>query len=95
MAKSPKPPNPYQTAASQQKAETGAAIGQSIIGNPNVYSPYGSQTYSIAGWEQVPDASGKMISVPRYNMQQTLSPDQQRLLALQTQQQYNMGQTGV
>jgi len=95
MAKSPKPPNPYQTAASQQQAETGAAIGQSIIGNPNVYSPYGSQTYSIAGWEQVPDAQGRMISVPRYNMTQQLSPDQQRLLALQTQQQYNMNQTGV
>jgi hypothetical protein len=93
--KSPRPPDPYATAGSQQRAETGAAIGSSIIGNPNVYTPYGSQTYSIAGWEQVPDAQGRMISVPRYNQVQQLSPDQQRLLGLQTQGQYNLGQTAV
>ena len=95
MGSAPKPPNPYQTASAQQQAETGASIASGIIGNPNTYTPYGSQTYSIAGWEQVPDARGKMISVPRYNMQQTLSPDQMRLLGLQTQGQYNMGLTAV
>jgi hypothetical protein len=43
----------------------------------------------------VPGANGQMISVPRYNMKQELSPDQQRLMGLQTQTGYNLGQTGV
>jgi len=93
--KSPKPPDPYQTAGAQQRSEIGAAGASSIMNNPNVITPYGSQSYSIAGWEQVPDATGKMISVPRYTQTQTLSPDQMRLMGLQTQGQYNMGQTAV
>jgi hypothetical protein len=93
--KGPTPPNPYQTAGAQQRAEVGAAGASSVINNPNVYTPYGSQTYDIAGWEQVPDAQGKMISVPRYNQRQTLSPDQMKLLGLNTQTEYNLGSTAV
>jgi hypothetical protein len=93
--KSPKPPDPYQTAGAQQRSEIGAAGASSIMNNPNTITPYGSQSYSISGWEQVPDATGKMISVPRYTQTQTLSPDQMKLLGLQTQSQYNLGQTGV
>ena len=62
--KSPKPPDPYQTAGAQQRSEIGAAGASSIMNNPNIINPYGSQSYSISGWEQVPDATGKMISVP-------------------------------
>jgi hypothetical protein len=65
------------------------------MNNPNIVNPYGAQTYSIAGWEQVPDAKGKMINVPRYTQTQTLSPDQMRLLGLETQASYNLGQTAV
>jgi hypothetical protein len=65
------------------------------MNNPNIVNPYGSQTYSIAGWEQVPDARGKMIKVPRYTQTQTLSPDQMKLLGLETQSKYNLGSTAV
>jgi hypothetical protein len=95
MASSPKPPDPYKQAAADQSAAVGAAGAQSIVGNPNTYTPYGSQTYSVAGWEQVPDATGKMINVPRYNMQQQLSPDQMTLLGYQTQAGGNLGLTAV
>ena len=74
MVSSPKPPNPYQTASAQQGAESGAAQQASIINNPNEYSNYGSQVYSIAGWEPTQDASGKTIYTPRYNKTTTLSP---------------------
>lgn len=93
--KSPKPPDPYQTAAAQQGAEVGAAGASAIMNNPNTITPYGSQTYNIAGWEKVPGADGKMISVPRYTQTQTLSPDQMKLMGLNTQMQWNMGQAGV
>jgi hypothetical protein len=93
--KTPAAPDPYKTAAAQQGAEVGAAGASSIMNNPNVVTPYGSQSYSISGWEQVPDATGKMISVPRYTQTQSLSPDQMKLLGQQTQTQYNLGQTAV
>jgi hypothetical protein len=95
VGKSPKPPDPYAQAAAQQSSELGASMGSSIINNPNVVSPYGTQTYNIAGYETIYDAQGKPQYVPRYTQTQTLSPDQQRLMGLNTQMQYNMGQTGV
>src|SRR6187455_2214298 len=95
MGSAPKPPNPYTQAAAQQKAEVGAAGASSVMNNPNIVNPWGSQSYSIAGWEEVPDAKGKMMKVPRYTQTQTLSPDQMKLLGLETQGQYNLGQTAV
>lgn len=95
MVSSPKPPDPYKQAAAQQSSELGASMGSSIINNPNQVNPYGSQSYSLAGYETIYDATGKQQYVPRYTQTTTLSPDQQRLLGLQTQTQYNMGQTGV
>lgn len=95
MVSSPKPPNPYQTAAADQQAQTGAAIGSSVINNPNEYSPYGSVNYQIAGWEQVPDAQGKMTYVPRYNRTTKLSPDEQKISDQDTGTRYNLGRTAV
>lgn len=95
MVSSPSPPNPYQQAAAQQGAELGASMGSSIINNPNQVNPYGSQSYKIAGYETIYDAQGKPQYVPRYTQTTTLSPDQMKLLGLQTQTQYNLGQTGV
>ena len=95
MASSPKPPNPYQTAAAQQTAETGAAATSAIMNNPNIYTPYGSQTYTPAGYQTVYNAEGKPTSVMRYNQVQTLSPDQQKLMGLQNQAGFNMGRTAV
>jgi hypothetical protein len=95
MASQPKPPNPYQQAAAQQAAESGAAQSSAIINNPNIQNPFGSQSYDIAGWETVYDAQGKPQRVPRYTQTTTLSPDQMKLLGLQTQMQGNLGKIGV
>lgn len=95
MASTPSPPNPYQQAAAQQSAEQGAAATSAIMNNPNRYNPWGSQTYSVAGYETVYDATGKPVKVPRYNEVTKLSPDQMRMLGLQTQTGYNLGKTAV
>jgi hypothetical protein len=95
MAKSPKPPNPYQQASAQQAAELGASMGSSIINNPNTYTPYGSQTYGLAGYETIYDAQGKAQYVPRYNQYQTLSPDQMVLMGYETGTQGNLGLTAM
>ena len=83
MGKGPDAPDPFAQAAAQQAAELGASQGSSIINNPNQYNPYGSQTYSIAGYETIYDAQGKPQYVPRYNQTTTLSPDQMKLLGPQ------------
>ncbi|MER8619168.1 tail fiber domain-containing protein [Mesorhizobium sp. M1409] len=95
MVSSPSPPDPYKQASAQQAADLGASTGSSIINNPNINNPYGSQSYALAGYETIYDAQGKPQYVPRYTQNTTLSPDQQKLLGLQTQTQYNLGQTGV
>lgn len=95
MASSPKPPNPYDTASAQQAAELGASQASGIINNPNEQNPYGSVNYQNAGYEVVYDAKGKPQYVPRYNRITTLSPDQMKLLGLETQTKANAGQAGV
>jgi hypothetical protein len=95
MGSSPKPPDPYAQAGAQQQAELGASQASAIINNPNQYTPWGSRVTTQNGWETVYDASGHALQVPRYNETTRLSPDQQRLLGLQTQSQYNLGQTAV
>lgn len=95
MVSSPKPPNPYATAAADQQAQTGASIASGIINNPNEQNNYGSVNYNIAGWEQVPDAQGKMIYVPRYNRTTTLSPDEQTIAGYDTGTRSNLGLTAM
>lgn len=95
MASSPKSPNPYQQAGADQRAQQGAAYASSIINNPNEQSNYGSVNYKVSGWEQVPDAQGKMTSVPRYTRTTTLSPDEQRIAGYDTATRYNLGRTAT
>lgn len=92
----PAAPNPYQVAGAEGKSSVQTAIANSVIGNPNVYGPQGSTTYSQSGdmqTIQLPD--GTTTQVPRYNQTTTLSPEQQRLYDLNTQTQTNIGQIGV
>jgi hypothetical protein len=91
----PEPPDPYEQAAAQQAADLGAAQASSIINNPFQVTPYGSQSYKLLGYETIYDAEGKAMKVPRYQMTQTLSPDQMRLQGLQTQMMGNLGKIGV
>jgi hypothetical protein len=95
MTSSPKAPNPYAQASADQQAQTGAAIGSSIINNPNEISPYGAVNYSIAGWEQVPNAQGQMVYTPRYTRTTSLSPDEQKIANLDTGTRYNLGSTAL
>ena len=95
MASAPKPPDPYKQGAAQQAAEMGAAQTSAIVNNPNIVNPYGTQTYSISGYEKVKNAKGKWVDVPRYTQTQTLSPAQQELMNLQNASMKNFGQLAV
>ncbi len=74
------PPVPDFNAAIQAQSEANqkAARQSAQLSNPNVTTPYGSQTVTFNG------------DTP--NITQTLSPEQQKLYGLQTQNQYGLGQ---
>jgi len=91
MVSSPKAPDPYKTAQAQQGAELTASESSAIINNPNEYGPYGNVNYDIAGWEQVKDAKGQTMLVPRYNRRVTLSPGEQKIADLDTATRTNLG----
>lgn len=92
----PPAPDPYKVASAEGQSNVQTALGNSVLGNPNVYGPQGSTTYSQSGEMQtitLPD--GSTTQVPRYNQTTTLSPEQQNLYNLNTQTQANIGQIGV
>lgn len=95
MASSPSPPNPYDQAAAQQASELGASMASGVINNPNEVNPYGSVSYQNSGYETVYDAKGNPQYVPRYTRTTSLSPDQMKLLGLETQTKANAGQAAV
>jgi len=95
MVSSPKAPNPYDQAAADQSASLYSGAASSIINNANERNPYGSVSYKNLGYETLYDAKGQKTYVPRYERNVQLSPDQQKLLGLQTQAQGNAGQAAV
>lgn len=73
----------------------GSAAASAIINNANEKNPYGTVNYNQIGTGTVYDANGKPMQVPRYERVVELSPEQQKLLQLQTGMQTNLGQLGV
>src|SRR5262245_39538030 len=95
MGSGPKPTDPYRTAQAQANANFMTAQQNAIMGNVNEFTPYGSKTYQQIGWDPVYDSNGRMTYAPRYQSTVQYSPDQMKLLGLQNQMQFNIGQTGV
>jgi hypothetical protein len=95
MVSSPRAPDAYKQAGADQQAQNSSAYASSILNNPNEISPYGSVNYSVAGWEQVPGADGKMQYTPRYTRTTSLSPDEQRIAGYDTGTRSNLGRTAV
>ena len=95
MVSSPSPPDPYATASAQNAQNQSASQYNSVSSNANEINPYGSVSYKAV--EQVPIYTNGQITgyAPRYERSTVLSPDQQKLLGLETQSKYNMGTVGV
>jgi hypothetical protein len=95
MVSQPDAPNPYTTAAAQGQQNQAAAQYSTIGSNANEVNPYGTVSYNAV--EQVPIYTNGQITgyAPRYQKTTTLSPDQQKLMGLETQGKYNLGTTAV
>ena len=95
MVSQPKAPDPYATAAAQNQQSQYASQYNSASGNVNEVNPYGTVSYQTM--EQVPIYTNGVVTgyAPRYERTSTLSPDQQKLLGLETQGKYNLGTAAV
>src|SRR6187551_2675134 len=95
MVSQPSPPDPYATAAAQNSQNQSASQYNSVASNANEINPYGPVSYQAI--EQVPIYTNGQVTgyAPRYQRTTALSPDQQKLLGLETQSKYNMGTVGV
>ncbi len=93
--RSPRPPDPYQTANAQAGANRDASIAGSLVNNVNTYTPFGSVEYTSGESRYYTDAQGNRIEVPTTVRTETLSPEQQQLLDLQNQASTNMGTLAV
>ena len=96
MGKGPDYPDPKETASAQTSTNIGTAVANTMLGNANQYSPYGSVEYEQTGnkdWTN--PADGKTYSLPQYNVTTTLSPEQQKLYDLSNQANTNLAQLGV
>jgi hypothetical protein len=96
MVSQPSAPNPYATAAAQNQQNQQASQYNSVSGNANEVNPYGTVSYQAIEQTPIYGAGGAVTGyAPRYQRTTTLSPDQQKLLGLETQSKYNMGTTAV
>jgi hypothetical protein len=95
MVSQPSAPDPYATAAAQNAQNQSASQYNSVSSNANEQNPFGTVSYKAI--EQVPIYTNGQITgyAPRYQRTTVLSPDQQKLLGLETQSKYNMGTTAV
>jgi hypothetical protein len=80
--KTPKPPDPYETAAAQGGANRDAAVTSSIVNNPNEVGPYGDVSYSFEPGDTYTryDVEGNAYQVARPTRTTNLSEDQQTIL---------------
>ncbi|MBX5206687.1 tail fiber domain-containing protein [Rhizobium sp. NZLR11] len=90
--KSPKAPDPKETAAAQTGTNVTTALANAQLGNVNQYGPDGSVTYSTNGSRSFTDpTSGATYNIPQYTQTTTLSPQQQAIKAQGDAASLNLG----
>lgn len=91
------PPQPDYVGAAKVQAggSIGTALANAMMGQNNVNSPLGSQTWDQIGSSTVNIPGLGDVSIPRFRQNIALSPEQQRLYEGQTGLQENvLGQAG-
>lgn len=89
--KAPKPPDPYKTAEAQTGQNVSTAIANNTMQMADQYTPEGSLTNQIIGYETVKGPNGESYQVPKYSQTTSLSQDQQKIYDNQTAAKIGMG----
>lgn len=77
--KTPKAPDPYQTAAAQGGMNMDTAITQQLLNGGTQVNPWGTVATDVTGNNTFVDSQGKTITVPKFTQTTTLSPEQQAI----------------
>lgn len=91
----PAPTDPKVSSAADQQAQTGTAIAQTWMNNPQRTNPYGTQTFTRTGTQYTTDAQGKQIEVPTFDENITFSDAEQKNYDYQNQLNWQMSQMGL
>lgn len=90
--KAPAAPDPKETAAAQTGTNVTTALANSTLNSVDQFTPDGSITYGISGYEAYTDpSSGATYTVPRRTQTTTLSPQQQAIKAQTDAASLNLG----
>lgn len=89
--KTPKAPDPYQTAQAQSQFNQNTAVTQQLLNMTDQNNPWGSVSYSPNGSSSFVGADGKSYNVPRYTQTTTLSPEQQAIFDQTQSAELNLG----
>lgn len=79
MSSKPKAPDPYKTAAAQAGMNRDTATQQQLLNMVDQTNPWGSTSYSQNGTTTYTDAQGKLVTVPKFTQNTTLSSGQQAI----------------
>lgn len=93
--KAPPPTDPLVSSAADQRAQTGTAIANTWMSNPQQYSPYGSQTHTRTGTEYTKDAQGRNIEIPTFTTEMKFSDAEQKNYDYENQLNWAMSQLGL
>lgn len=98
MGKAPSPPTPTDpkvSSSADQQAQTGTAIAQTWLNNPQRTNPYGSQTFTRTGTQYTTDAQGNKIEIPTFDENIQFSDSEQKNYDYQNQLNWQMSQMGL
>lgn len=88
--KTPKAPDPAQTAAAQSGMNYDTALTQQIMNMIGQTGPWGSTTYSPNGTVSFVDSTGKTRNIQTYTQNTVYSPEQQAIFDKTTEAQTNL-----
>lgn len=92
----PEAPNPQETASAQMGQNVNTAIANSYLQNVNQNTPYGSMNWNVDSTYSMTDPnSGEVYQVPRWTVNQTLSPTQQQLFDTEQTVKQNLANLGA
>lgn len=93
--KSPKAPDPYQTAQAQSQFNTNTALAQQAINMVGQVNPYGSVTYDQTGTNSFVGADGKTYTIPSYTQTTSFTPTGQKIFDNVSNAQTSLSQTAA
>ena len=95
MVSQPSSPDPYATAGAQNQQNSFANMFGNAANNVNETNPYGFFFFNDTATTEI-YTNGQITGyAPQTTKTTTLSPDQQKLLGLETQGKYNLGTAAV